>query len=232
MFTAVVSHPLRRILEIGCSTGEFCSVSAQAGVVPFGLDMSAAGIKVARERYPELEFQVGQIEDIEKSRCFDAIFGFEVIEHMLSPKAFMAIARTLLCPGGLLVLSTPNLECGRARGFDKWLGFEISFEHLYFLSVAAMRQYAATFGFEVVTWFTGGGDGAHSPPQKPPAARRLVKALLAEMRVLDAVRRWRRRYIGVEDLIDLPLNDYKVGGTAHNLYIILKRTGTESTYQS
>lgn len=42
------------------------------------------------------------------SRCFQAIYAKEVIEHIVDPKTYLLGLRRILVPGGRLWLSTPN----------------------------------------------------------------------------------------------------------------------------
>lgn len=42
---------------------------------------------------------------------FDAIIASEIIEHLENPRHFARECRKLLAPDGILVLSTPNLDC-------------------------------------------------------------------------------------------------------------------------
>jgi SAM-dependent methyltransferase len=46
---------------------------------------------------------------------FDVITAIEIIEHLSSPIAFLQEARKLLNPGGLLLVSTPNVEEWQSR---------------------------------------------------------------------------------------------------------------------
>ncbi|MEQ8206130.1 MAG: class I SAM-dependent methyltransferase [Woeseia sp.] len=57
------------------------------------------------------------IRDADKlpTQKFDWVFLIEVVEHMLDPVAELQRIRTLLAPGGQLVLTTPNASGIRAR---------------------------------------------------------------------------------------------------------------------
>jgi 2-polyprenyl-3-methyl-5-hydroxy-6-metoxy-1,4-benzoquinol methylase len=46
---------------------------------------------------------------------FDALVGLEVIEHLENPWHFTRQCSAALSPGGLLLLSTPNIESSRSR---------------------------------------------------------------------------------------------------------------------
>jgi 2-polyprenyl-3-methyl-5-hydroxy-6-metoxy-1,4-benzoquinol methylase len=212
----------KRCLEIGCASGEFCHVLARLGATPTGIDVSEFAIRTARQRYPSLDFQEGGIEAVRANGKFDAVFGFELIEHVLSPRDFLGVAAQLIAGDGLLVLTTPNLACGKKVGFERWAGFHASFEHLYFLAPETMGQYARLTGLELLSWHTGFGDGdkrwivhpaaGHSP--NPLKVR--LKALLRSAGLLDPVRQLRRMFRDYGNM-------YSDQGEQHNLFVILKR---------
>ena len=49
-------------------------------------------------------------DDDEAGGSMDVVLGSEVVEHVTSPIAFVRTLRTMLKPGGLLILTTPNGE--------------------------------------------------------------------------------------------------------------------------
>jgi len=140
----------RRILEIGCATGDLLQALQERGVRGSGVELSAFAAEHARGR--GLDVFCGTLEEY-SARCterFDAILAFELIEHVLSPAAFLGQVAKLLQPGGLLLLSTPNFACTRRYG-AQWSGLTGSFEHLYFFDQATLGKLTAAKGFVPVT---------------------------------------------------------------------------------
>ena len=69
--------PGRRVLEVGCGTGVFLRAAAERGLEVVGLDASAALLEVARERVPDAELHVGDMETLPfPAGEFDAVAGF------------------------------------------------------------------------------------------------------------------------------------------------------------
>lgn len=224
VFSQFMSGKPMRTLEVGCGTGEFCSLLHQAGHNALGLDLSGEAIGLARERYPGIDFRQGDLMELEHSVNFDAVFGFELIEHLLSPGSFIEAVRDHLTPGGLLALTTPNLDCGKAIGFENWMGFSSSFEHLYFFSQQMLSKYANRAGFERMVWLTGEGRGYSADSEPPSRARTLAKQALALTGLLEPARRTRARFRrDTESSSGANANDYRVGGNAHNLYIVFRK---------
>ncbi len=154
-------YPLegKNCLEVGCATGEFCKVLSDFGAIIEGIDLSGYAISTAKSRYPDLKFTQTNIENISMSGVYDAIFAFELIEHVTSPKDFLVKARNLLKIGGILALTTPNYGCVKEIGADRWIGFARSFEHIYFFSSDNLARLAQSIGFTTIAWYGGGDNG-------------------------------------------------------------------------
>ena len=73
--------PSSRVLELGCGTGRLlAALRPQIGV---GIDLSGKSIEVAQEKYPQLEFRVG---DIQQPQAFDDLpgpFNFIIISDTI-----------------------------------------------------------------------------------------------------------------------------------------------------
>jgi O-antigen/teichoic acid export membrane protein/SAM-dependent methyltransferase len=203
----------KTLLEVGCATGEFCALAATAGAAVVGIDLSTDAIEVARRRYPGLDLRAGTVTEA-PAGPYDLVCAFEVIEHVLSPREFFAVAARLLKPGGLLVLSTPNLASGRAAGYDRWLGFETSFEHLYFFGRDTLAAYAAEHGLTLRHCFTGGGDGVVAHRR---GLARVARNVLEATGLLGPLRKLLRKP-------GRPASwDYQEGESHHNLLVVCQR---------
>jgi SAM-dependent methyltransferase len=69
--------PGRRVLDIGCGTGVVLRLVADRGGHPFGLDASDALVEIARERVPDADVRVGEMELLPyDDDSFDLVTGF------------------------------------------------------------------------------------------------------------------------------------------------------------
>ncbi len=66
-FTRFLVQPGQRVLDLGCGNGDLLHRLAPSRGV--GVDFSAGAIAVASQRYPELEFVLGDVEDPERARA-------------------------------------------------------------------------------------------------------------------------------------------------------------------
>ena len=101
-------HAPGSLLDVGCGMGLFLAVARRRGWKPHGIDECEPATRHAREHFG-LEVWNGEFADlVAEGRRFDAITGWDVIEHSREPVALLDAARRCLAPGGLVGLSTPN----------------------------------------------------------------------------------------------------------------------------
>jgi SAM-dependent methyltransferase len=70
-------EPGQRVLDIGCGVGVFLALVAERGAEPHGIDASETLIALARERLPEADLRVGDMESLPyEDDTFDLVTGF------------------------------------------------------------------------------------------------------------------------------------------------------------
>jgi 2-polyprenyl-3-methyl-5-hydroxy-6-metoxy-1,4-benzoquinol methylase len=84
---------------------------------------------------------------------FDIITMWDVLEHLAYPVAALEKIARLLKPGGILMLSTPNLESfDRAWFKEAWVGYELP-RHLYLFPRPLLKQVLAEKGLRFLAEF-------------------------------------------------------------------------------
>lgn len=113
-------------LDVGGGTGWLL---AQARAVEPRLTRTAV-VDLDASAAPEAEalghqFHLGRIEDFQSNEKFDLILLLNLIEHVADPVAVLAKMRSLLAPGGRILVKTPNHDSLDARLFrnKSWGGF-------------------------------------------------------------------------------------------------------------
>jgi len=96
-----------RILEVGCGTGWLSGILLRYGKVT-GIDLSRVGIDIARKRYPQVEFIARDIFAEPLPPIHDLVVASESIEHVIDQGRFVDLLVDAACPGGYLLLTTPN----------------------------------------------------------------------------------------------------------------------------
>lgn len=82
----------KRILELGCGTGDLGQAFVQWGSQVVSVDARPEHIVLLRERYPQREAHVADLEQWDFSCLgpFDAILCFGVLYHLATPEDFLA----------------------------------------------------------------------------------------------------------------------------------------------
>ena len=102
-------NPGDEVLDIGCGDGALLRTLCQAGAAACGIDLDPEGARFIEQTYG-IPVQVGAFEEADfQGRCFDAVVATHVIEHFFEPIEALKKMRTLLKPGGVVVLETPNI---------------------------------------------------------------------------------------------------------------------------
>jgi 2-polyprenyl-3-methyl-5-hydroxy-6-metoxy-1,4-benzoquinol methylase len=134
-----------RLLEVGCGLGDFLVLARDAGADVLGVEMDGLyadfaehehGLQVLRQHIERQTFDQG----------FDAIAMFHVLEHLEDPGTMLATLRSLLTPGGSLLIEVPNL-------MGPWKippGEFFRIEHLSNFSSNTLREMLRGAGFQFV----------------------------------------------------------------------------------
>ena len=79
------------VLEVGCGPGDLATRILPPQVDYLGIDIDEAEIETARNRYPQLTFQVGSAYELPlESNSFDLVIACEVLEHLEDPAKALA----------------------------------------------------------------------------------------------------------------------------------------------
>lgn len=112
---ALVPAGARAILDVGCSNGALGrSLMAQVpGRVLCGIEADASFIAEAQREFELLVHADLNLLDWDAAlagRRFDCIIFADVLEHLVDPLRSLDQARAHLAPGGVLVVSLPNVR--------------------------------------------------------------------------------------------------------------------------
>ncbi|MCB0341141.1 MAG: class I SAM-dependent methyltransferase [Pseudobdellovibrionaceae bacterium] len=102
-----------RVLDCACGKGYGTYILSGAASQVVGVDLNEESLQMARRVFTRenLTFQSQDVFTLSKlGESFDAITAFEVIEHIPHEKTslFLNSLKSVLKPGGKLLLSTPN----------------------------------------------------------------------------------------------------------------------------
>ena len=98
-----------RFLEFGCAQGDILRTLAERGFTGLGVDISEEAIRLTQTTLAGLEDRVraAPAGAEEGTGPYDYVMAFEVLEHIRDDRATLRTWRSMLRPGGRLVLSVP-----------------------------------------------------------------------------------------------------------------------------
>jgi 2-polyprenyl-3-methyl-5-hydroxy-6-metoxy-1,4-benzoquinol methylase len=136
-----------RLIEIGTGAGFFLKAAARAGWDAHGLELSTEASAYARETLGLNILQTAAEAMPFEPGTFDAAAMFEVIEHLRDPVRVLTATRQALRPGGVLVLSTPNLDAISRWVLGKQWAMLNPAEHLYYFTRRTLAAMLLEAGF-------------------------------------------------------------------------------------
>jgi 2-polyprenyl-3-methyl-5-hydroxy-6-metoxy-1,4-benzoquinol methylase len=137
-----------RVLDIGSGYGFFRVALREAGYEHDGLEVSEFARNVALDSYG-LATYGGTLEEHWRDweSRYDVVTLFDLIEHLDDPERLLHLVASILRPGGVIGIKTPNLDCPEAMVFGPHY-HSLKREHLTFFSAESLTGAAKAAGFE------------------------------------------------------------------------------------
>jgi 2-polyprenyl-3-methyl-5-hydroxy-6-metoxy-1,4-benzoquinol methylase len=103
------------LLDIGCGEGFFLFSASKYGYATKGIEPSRDAAAYARKEFG-LDVEAKPFEELRfPENHFDVITLWQVLEHMLYPLIVLREVHRILKPGGMVVITTPDIEGIPAR---------------------------------------------------------------------------------------------------------------------
>ncbi|MBU0671125.1 methyltransferase domain-containing protein, partial [Patescibacteria group bacterium] len=167
----------KKILDIGCGIGITSLAFQKLGATVLGLDKYIFSdkdsplfvlnkIEQLKQKWLETGLAVKEKDlfeiDAQKYNNFDLIIAEAIIEHQTDPKKFLQKIHELLRPGGIAIISTPNLSTllkrlrfllGRSPHWDLKQFYELGDRftgHWREYTADELKQMGKWAGFEII----------------------------------------------------------------------------------
>lgn len=209
------------VVDIGCGDGRLLDIlksSCPGGWSYSGVDWSDQAI--ARLKAKGYEGKAGDISllnlDDWRGR-FDLAIMHQLIEHVRDPREILEKIGTILKPGGVLTIETPDIDCWDYRLLHKryWSVYHIP-RHFYIFDKKNFSRLAEELGYEVISTRS---------LVNPVAWIHTIKSYCADHRLL-------RRFAGFFNhdnpimlaiFTPLEILQIKLAGTSSNMQINLRK---------
>jgi SAM-dependent methyltransferase len=131
-----------RILDVGCADARFLLSLRAERWERWGVEFSTSVVETIAARFPDLRMVSRDIWATQLPEGhFDVICFWHVLEHLPAPDRVLARVRQLLRPGGLVVVSVPNVDSLQAHLFGRyWYGFDDVPRHLHHFSPPVLAR--------------------------------------------------------------------------------------------
>ena len=148
-FMTLANEPVGKLLDVGCGGGRLLNRMKKGGWQVEGVDFDAQSTEKVTARYG-IKTHVGDLSQCAlPSDSFDVICMSQTIEHLYDPDATLRESLRILKPGGLLVMTTPNvLSLGACEYGAFWRGWEAP-RHLHLFSVTSLQRLTQNAGFKI-----------------------------------------------------------------------------------
>jgi SAM-dependent methyltransferase len=113
-------QPGMRVIEVGVAPGlDLIEIARRLQIEPYGMDYSEPGVFAARRNFARAGFDEGRIihadlfaDDFQQAHGgrYDAVLSAGFVEHFSDPSEAVARHLALLKPGGVAIISVPNLR--------------------------------------------------------------------------------------------------------------------------
>ena len=107
VFDAIGVGPDTRLLDVGCGAGLALTLAAKRGAVVAGLDAAEGLVEVARERLPEDDIRVGDLEELPYADAtFTAATSFNAVQYATDPQRALRELARVTVPGSPVAIVT------------------------------------------------------------------------------------------------------------------------------
>jgi 2-polyprenyl-3-methyl-5-hydroxy-6-metoxy-1,4-benzoquinol methylase len=147
-----------RLLDIGCSTGDWALFWKKSGWDSYGIDVDAEHVVLAKNKGIKAKLCDLNDEKIPyQDDYFDVIIAGEIIEHLIDTDSFIIDVLRCLKPNGHLLITTPNLVSFENRLrmllgiYPIWVDYRLAGDgHVRAYTPSVLKRQLNTLGFKII----------------------------------------------------------------------------------
>ncbi len=136
------------LLDVGAGTGSFLGEMNVAGWKVTGLEPDGDARQVAKSQHGISLQESSSLFSLSQG-AFDAITMWHVLEHVHDLHGYFKQLKSLLAPGGQLIVAVPNYTSSDAKAYGPyWAAYDVP-RHLYHFSPLAMQTLVKRHGMKL-----------------------------------------------------------------------------------
>ena len=139
----------KKLLDVGCGTGDFLELSQKHNWEVFGIEPNESARIIANQKTVNKVYDISQLNKFEPKQ-FDAITLWHVLEHLPNLNEHIQIFKKLLKSNGTLILAVPNYKSFDAKHYKSfWAAYDVP-RHLWHFSRTSIYKLVRKFSMGVV----------------------------------------------------------------------------------
>ncbi len=125
-----------KFLDVGCGGGKALgSLHQEFGCHCVGVDIGIVPEVLNKFQTGPIVLKSGDFLTMDfGGEKFDVVYASHLIEHLADPRSFLVKASSLLKPGGLCVIETPNIDCVSAKFWGPYWGGNHAPRHWFLMN--------------------------------------------------------------------------------------------------
>lgn len=146
----------KKLLDVGCGTGDFLETAKQNNWQVVGIEPNEKARTIANKKTNNSVFEIEQLLKID-AHSFDVITLWHVLEHLPNLENQISVFKKLLKPDGVLIIAVPNYKSFDAKHYAEfWAAFDVP-RHLWHFNKESLSNLVSKFKMEVIKikpmWF-------------------------------------------------------------------------------
>lgn len=146
----------KKLLDIGCGTGDFLQTAQQNNWKVSGIEPNEQARIIANNKTNSSVFETQQLLKFNE-QSFDVITLWHVLEHLPDLEDHIEIFKKLLKPKGTLIIAVPNYKSFDAKYYKEfWAAYDVP-RHLWHFNKDSISKLVTKYFMEVVKikpmWF-------------------------------------------------------------------------------
>ncbi len=138
----------KKLLEVGCGTGDFLKVALQDNWSVCGIEPNKQARTIANKKTANVVFDTDKLFTF-KPKSFDIITLWHVLEHLPDLHAQIQVYKKLLKPEGVLIIAVPNYKSYDAQFYKSyWAAYDVP-RHLWHFNKQSVANLFSKYNFKV-----------------------------------------------------------------------------------